>query len=196
MTSSIPNKDSIQKLPKKRQRELEIVRPLRFEMKSSDSTQEMSMHLTYSFRSISEITRFPEALQMANIQALNTVLNPFEPTAAGEADSIPRDDGMSGLFSMAKSFRTSFSKSRFSRKITDEAREEALLKKDTTLKADDSFGDMIHFKQVYRFPYRVASVSNPNARILPDFMGVEIEATMIQMNQDPDFLNIVVTFRE
>lgn len=188
-------KDSIRELSRKEQRKLETLRPLQFEMKSIDSTNGVAMYLTYTFHSISEITRFPEALEIADIQPLNTMLNPIQPTAEGGSDSLKRDDGMDGMFSMAQSFRTSFSRSRFSRKITDKARVEALQKKDTTLKADDSFGDMIQFIQVYRFPFRVKAVSNPNARILPDYKGVEIVADMFQLNQDPEFLDIEVDFR-
>lgn len=189
-------KDSILQLPRKEQRKLEILRPLIFEMKSIDSTQGLAMYFTYKFNSISEIAQFPEALEMANIEALNSMFNPFEPPLGDGADSLRRDDGMAELLSISKSFRTSFSKSRFSRIITDKARGEALQKKDTTLRADDSFGNIISFIQVYKFPLRVRSVSNPNARILPDFKGVEIVANMFQLNQDPDFLNIVVEFQE
>ena len=55
---------------------------------------------------------------------------------------------------------------------------------------------MVRFKQVYRFPYRVKSVNNPHARIMPDFMGVELEANMFEANNDPDFFNIEVVFEQ
>ena len=95
---------------------------------------------------------------------------------------------------MARQFNTSFSKRKFSRAITKEARAEAMVKKDTTIKEDDPFVDMIRFKQVYRFPYKVKSVSNKNARILSDFKGIEIEANMFDFNNDPGFFNIEVVF--
>ena len=64
------------------------------------------------------------------------------------------------------------------------------------MKADDPFADMVKFKQVFRFPYRIRAVSNENAKILSDFKGVELEANMYDINNNPDFFNIEVLFEE
>ena len=62
------------------------------------------------------------------------------------------------------------------------------------MQADDPFADMIRFKQVFRFPYRVKSVSNDRAKILSDFKGIELEANMYDLNNNPDYFNIEVIF--
>ncbi|MBT8185398.1 MAG: hypothetical protein KJN76_11210 [Eudoraea sp.] len=188
-------KDSIAQLPKKEREALETLRPLKFAMNMNEAEKQMKINLIYDFEKFEDISQFAQALEKANIKELKQLDNPMS-GLNGEADldSTDQDNGFSEVFSMAKQFKTSFSKKKFSRTITKEAREEAIAKKDTTIHKDDPFVDMIRFKQVYRFPYKVKSVSNKNARILSDFKGVEIEANMYDMNNDPEFFNVVVVF--
>jgi len=190
-------KDSIAKLSKENQTKLEALRPLQFSMKVNDSAKQMAMQLSYEFKALDDIYKFAEAIKTANIKELNEMTNPMGDFNSDSAtDTIQKKNEMSDLFSMAESFKTTFSNTKFTRKITEKAMADALKKKDTTLKADDPFVDMIRFKQVYRFPYKVKSVSNKNARILSDFMGIEIEANMYELSNDPEFFNVEVEFQK
>lgn len=191
-------KDSIASLSKAEQEKLEALRPLEFAMKMSDTEKKMDMRLTYAFKKLDDIAKFADAVEKADIKELKKGLDPIggmKPTGNTENDSVS-DDGIEDLFKMAESFDTKFSKKGFSRKMTEKAVAEMLKKKDTTMKADDPFADMIRFKQVYKFPYRVRSVNNPNAKVLSDFMGVELEASMFEMNNDPNYFNIEVEFEK
>ena len=190
-------KDSIAKLSKKDQELLESLRPLQIVMKVNDSLKQLDMQMRYSFTKLDDITKFAQAIKKANFKELDKVMSPMgSPIPSTSNDSVQQKEGMGELFSIAESFTTSFSKRKFTRTITEKARTEALQKKDTTMKADDPFADIMRFKQVYRFPYRVKSVSNANAKILSDFMGVELEANMYELNNDPDYFNIEVVFEK
>ncbi len=191
-------KDSIATLSKEEQKRLEALRPLQFAMKMNEEEKQMDMRLTYAFKKLEDISKFAEAVENANIKELKQTMNPMEgmmPSDPAKSDSISKT-GMEDLFNMAESFDTRFNKKRFSRKMTEKAMAELLQKKDTSIKADDPFVDMMRFKQVYRFPFKVKSVSNPNAKILSDFKGVELEANMYQMNNDPEYFNIEVEFEK
>ena len=179
-------KDSISKLaPEERQR-LEVLRPLQVTMKINDSTKQMFMKLNYEFNDLADLNKFAEAVDQANIKELKDMSSP------GEADSTAQNKP--DIFSMAESFDTYFGPDKFTRTITEEARLRAIQQKDTTMAADDPFADMIRFKQVFRFPYRVKAVSNDRAKILSDFKGIELEANMYDLNSNPDFFNIEVIF--
>lgn len=184
-------KDSIAGLTKEEQDRLEKLRPLEVTMKINDSTRQMFMKLAYSFEELSDLKQFAEAIEQSNIKELKDMSAPQEGT---EQDSTGQ--GSPDIFSMAESFDTYFGADKFSRTITEEARERAAQQKDTTMQADDPFADMIRFKQVFRFPYRVKSVNNDRAKILSDFMGIELEANMYDLNNNPDFFNIEVEFEE
>ncbi len=192
-------KDSIATLPKAEQEELEVLRPLKFVMKMKEETKELDMRLIYAFDKIEDLANFAKAVNKANIKEMQSVMDPMAamgaPPSSGN-DSVPEEKGLTDFYSMAQSFHTSFNSAGFSRKVTEAARLELQQKKDTSMKADDPFVDMMRFKQVYRFPYRVKSVSNPNARIMPDFKGVELEANMFEANNDPDFFNLEVVFEQ
>ncbi|WP_411032396.1 hypothetical protein [Spongiimicrobium sp. 3-5] len=190
-------KDSIATLSKEEQGRLEALRPLQFSMKMNEEEKQMDMQLSYVFTTLDDISKFADAIKKADIKELDQMMNPMGDAAAPVAsDTVQKKDDMSAIFSMAESFTTKFSNAGFSRKVTEAAIAEMSLKKDTTLTADDPFSDMIRFKQVYRFPYRVKSVDNDNAKILSDFKGIEIEANMYEMNNDPKYFNIEVSFEE
>ncbi len=188
-------KDSIAQLDPKEQKELELLRPMEFEMKVNDSTQQMLMNLRYSFTNIEELEKFAKAVEQADIKPLKEFTgSEGEEETLAETDSTQQDQP--DVFSMAESFDTYFGKDKFSRTITEEARLRAEKQKDTALTADDPFADMIKFKQVFRFPYRVKAVDNEKAKILSDFKGIELEANMYDLNNNPDFFNIEVLFEE
>jgi hypothetical protein len=190
-------KDSISKLSREDREQLATLRPLQFSMKVNDSAKRMDMHLIYKFKKLEDISKFGDALEKANIRELQAMTDPIPGMAAESPnDSVRKNDGIGELFSISESFQTSFSSKKFTRTVTDKAVAEALKKKDTTMKADDPFADMMRLKQVYRFPYRVKRVNNANARILSDFKGVEIEANMYELNNDPRFFNILVEFEK
>ena len=186
-------KDSIATLSYEEQEKLESLRPLQFAMKLNEGEKQMDMRLAYAFKKIDDITKFADAVKIADIKELNEAMSPL---SSSEKDSVDKNKGTDEFFSMAKSFKTVFSAQGFSRKVTDEAIAEMTKKKDTSLKADDPFVDMIRFKQIYRFPYRIKSVSNKSAKILSDFKGVELEANMYEMSHDPEYFNIEVVFEE
>ncbi len=188
-------KDSIASLSLEEQEKLELLRPLQFSMNANEAESQMKMDLKYAFTTIDDISKFGEAIKLADIKELNEMMNPMGGKEVPQ-DSTEKKDDMDNPFAMSTSFETRFSKTSFSRKMTTEAIEKAMQKKDTTMKKDDPFADAIRFKQVYKFPYKVKSVSNPNAKILSNFMGIEIEANMFEMNNDPKFFNVEVEFEE
>lgn len=188
-------RDSIAQLSPEKQEQLELLRPLQFEMKVNDSTQQMLMNLRYSFKKLEDLDQFAKAVEQADIESLKDITqSENEGEATAETDSTKQDQP--DVFSMAESFDTYFGRDKFSRMITEEARLRAVEQKDTTLTADDPFADMIKFKQVFRFPYRVKAVDNERAKILSDFKGVELEANMYDLSNNPDFFNIEVLFEE
>jgi len=193
-------RDSIATLSKADQKKLEALRPLRFSMKMDEEAKQMKMNLQYSFTTISDIEKFGEVIAAADIKELKS-MNPMgdlaSPSAVeGEGGNASESGGLEELYNIAESFKTSFSGSKFSRTITEEALAKSIKNKDTTMKKDDPFSDMIRFKQVYHFPYKIKSVSNPNAKILSDFKGIELEANMYEMNNDPKFFNLEVIFEQ
>jgi vacuolar-type H+-ATPase subunit I/STV1 len=187
-------RDSIAQLSEEEQARLESLRPLKFEMKVNDTTKQMLMNLRFDFDDIRELEKFAETIEKANIKALDELSETDETQPNSMSDSLQPTN--SGLFEMASSFHTEFSSKKFSRKITDKAREEALKTKDTTMASDDPFADMLKFRQVFRFPYRVRAVDNEKARILSDFKGIELEVNMYDLNNDPDVFNVEVLFEK
>ncbi|NND15753.1 MAG: hypothetical protein HKN89_05470 [Eudoraea sp.] len=184
-------KDSISQLSKEEQERLELLRPLTFVMNMNDSLQKFDMRLSYAFTSLDEIENFSEAVKAANIKELSELGmggSSKDSTQSSEA-SDPSDD----LFGSADAYTTKFSAKGFSRMITAEAREKLIKDKDTT-SGSDAFDDAIIMRQVYKFPYKIKSVDNPNAKIHADFKGVEVEANMMQLNNNPDIFNIKVKF--
>ncbi|MEN8788236.1 MAG: hypothetical protein ABF293_03995 [Flavobacteriaceae bacterium] len=187
-------RDSIALLPEEEQARLQSLKPLKFEMKVNDTTKQMLMNLRYDFTDISELEKFAEMVDNADIKHLDNLTGSDGADQNSETDSLRPSD--SGLFEMASSFKTKFSSRKFSRKITEEARQEALKTQDTSMTSEDPFADMIRFKQVFRFPYRVKAVDNEKARILSDFMGIELEANMYDLNNDPSVFNVEVLFEK
>lgn len=182
-------KDSIAQLPPEEQEKLELLRPLTFRMNVNDSLQKMDMRMSYAFRTLDDIENFSEAVDMANIKELNDM-------GFGGTDSTATDDTGIGqtsedLFGSANAYTTKFNKKGFSRIIKTKSREELIAKRDTS---ESSFADAIVLRQVYKFPYKIKSVDNPLARIHADFKGVEVEANMMQLNNNPDVFNIIVKF--
>ena len=186
-------KDSIAQLDPAEQERLEKLRPLKMRMIVDDSTKQMNIKLSYSFETIDDLKNFSDAVEKADIKELDDITAAGQPQQGMATDSVAKQEE-NNVFDMAESFETKFSSKKFSRKITEEARMDAVKKKDTTMTADDPFADMVRFKQVFRFPYRVKAVDNENAKILSDFKGVELEANMYQINNDPDFFNLEVLF--
>jgi hypothetical protein len=184
-------KDSISQLSKEEQERLELLRPLTFAMNMNDSLQKFDMRMSYAFESLDDIANFSEAVKAANIKELKDLGMGDSQNDSTKSGSDPTDD----LFGSADSYTTKFSSSGFSRMITEEAREKLVKEKDTTSEGD-AFADAIIMRQVYKFPYKIKSVDNANAKIHADFMGVEVEANMMQLNNNPDIFNINVKFEK
>ncbi len=185
-------KDSIAQLDPGEQEKLELLRPMRFAMKVNDSTGEMIMRLYYDFANVNDLSKFAEAIEAADLPELNELMA-NNPDASADSTETSKEPP---LFDMAQAFKTEFNSSGFNRKITEEARERQVKEKDTTLKADDPFVDMIRYKQVFRFPYRVKEVNNERAKILSDFKGIELEANLYEINNNPDIFNLEVKFEK
>ena len=184
-------KDSIAKLPKEEREKLELLRPLTFSMNVNDSLQKMDMRMSYKFKTLDDIENFSEAVNTANIKELNDM--GFGGSESDTTSTEGTDIGKTSedLFGSANAYTTKFSKKRFSRIIKPESRAELIAKRDTS---ESSFADAIVLRQIYKFPYKIKSVDNPLAKIHADFKGVEVEANMMQLNNNPDIFNIEVKF--
>ena len=187
-------RDSIAQLPKDEQMRLQSLKPLKFIMSVNDTTKQMLMNLRYDFMDIKELEKFAETVDKADIKHLNNLTGSDGYGQNKPSDSIKPSD--SGLFEIASSFKTKFSSKKFSRIITEEARQNALKTNDTTMTSDDPFADMIRFRQVFNFPYRVRAVNNEKAKILSNFKGVELEVNMYELNTNPDVFNLEVLFEK
>lgn len=185
-------KDSISQLNEEEQAKLELLRPMKVSMKMNEASGEMVMRIHYAFEDVTALKDLGKALEAAELEELNDAIMG---NTAQVADST-QEGKEQPLFDMVSSFDMNFNARKFSRTITAEAREKQLREKDTTLTQDDPFADMIRYKQIFNFPYRVKEVNNPKARILSDFKGVEIEANLFEMNDNPDFFNLEVLFEK
>lgn len=177
-------KDSISKLSIEKQRELKELENFSFYFKSDAATKDFKMKLIYNFKDISDIQTIGEKLKNKNIKELNLLGNP-------KADE---EDTNNKLFDLAKSYDTKFSRKYFSNKITPEAIKELESKKDTTLTKDIPISDLIKIKMIYHFPYKIKKVRGENAKILPDFKGVEITGNLFDTNNDSHFYDVDVEF--
>ncbi len=97
-------RDSIANLPEEEQARLQSLEPLKFEMKVNDTTQQMLMNVIYDFEDISELEKFAETIENANIQALDELSGAEDPLQNTASDSLQPTN--SGLFEMASSFHS------------------------------------------------------------------------------------------
>lgn len=180
-------KDSIARLSKEKREKIAQLKDFELYMKSDTTTNQLVMNIRYNFKNINDLNKFSEKLKNQDVKELDLFNKQLKPKNKKENSNSDFPD-------FNESFTTTFSSKKFTRKITDKARRDALKKKDTTMKKDNPMSNMIRFKQRFIFPYKIKSVSDKNARILSDFKGIEQEANMFEMNSNPNFFDIEVTF--
>ncbi len=180
-------KDSIAKLSKSEQEKIELLKDFELYMKSDTVTDQLVMKIRYSFEDIKDLEKFSDKLKDQNIKELDIFNKQLKP-------KNKKDTADGGFPDFNESFNTTFSRKKFTRTITAKALEDALKKKDTTMKKDNPMSNMIRFKQRFIFPYKIKSVSNKNVRILSDFKGIEQDANFFEMNNDPKLFDVEIEF--
>lgn len=183
-------KDSIAKLSKKEQEKAALLKDFKLHMKSDTATNQLMMKMVYDFKDIAGLEKFGEKLKDQNFKELDM----FNKKLAGKSKKTTENDNVFEKFDMM--YATSFSKQKFTRKITEKSLNEAIKNKDTSITKDNPMSDMIRFKQRYVFPYKIKSVSNKNARILPNFKGIELQANLFEVNNNPKFFDVEVEFEK
>ncbi len=181
----IEKKDSIQKLSKEEQKKIENLKDFKLYLKSDTLTNQLVMKIAYDFKNVEDIKDFSKKLGNQNIKELQLFTKQIQGNQGQQKSPLPDFNEV---------FETKFSKTTFSSKITQKSLEDAQKKKDTTMTKDNPMANLIRFKQRFVFPYKIKKVSNENVRILPDFKGVEIEANMYEMNNNPKFFDIAIEF--
>jgi len=183
-------KDSIAKLSKEEQKKIAFLKDFELYIKSDTVSKQLKMNIGYQFKDITDLERFNEKLEGQNIKELDIFSSKIKPKS--DKKSKKKDE----FPNFNEDYTTTFSRKKFTRKISDEGLEKALKKKDTTLKKDNPMSDMISFKQRFIFPYKIKSVSNENMKILSDFKGIELEANMYDLNYDPKYFDVEIEFEK
>ncbi len=179
-------KDSISKLSKEKQAKIKELKDFSLNIKADSVSKTFKMKINYNFNNVSELKLFGEKLKGQNIKELDLLTSKTK-NLNSKDDSFP---------DFNKSFNTVFNKDSFSMKITPEAIAEAEKKKDTTMTKDNPMANMIRFKSRYLFPYKIKKVSNKNVRILSDFKGIEINANLFEVNNNPKYFDLEIEFEK
>jgi len=181
-------KDSIAKLSKEEQKKIALLKDFDLYIKADTVSQQLKMNIGYQFKDIADLKRFNEKLEGQNIKELDIFKGKIKPKSDKKSDKKEEFPNFN------EHYTTTFSRKKFTLKITDKGLEEALKKKDTAMKKDNPMADMIRFKQRYLFPYKIKSVSNENTKILPSFKGIELQANMYDLNYNPNYFDVEVEF--
>ncbi len=181
-------KDSIAKLSKEEQEKIAFLKDFELYIKSDSISKQLKMNIGYHFKDIADLKRFNEKLEGQNIKELDIFKGKLKPKSDKKSDKTGE------LPNFNEHYTTTFSRKKFTLKITAKGLEEALKKKDTTMKKDNPMADMIRFKQRYLFPYKIKSVSNKNTKILSSFKGIELQANMYDLNYNPNYFDVEVEF--
>ncbi len=183
-------KDSIAKLSKEEQKKIALLKDFELYIKSDTVSKQLKMNIGYYFKNIEDLERFNEKLEGQNIKEFEIFKSKINPKS--DKKSTKKGD----FYNFNEDYTITFSRKKFTRKITAMGLEKALKKKDTAMKKDDPMADMIKLKQRFIFPYKIKSISNKNTKILSDFKGVEQEANMYDLNYDSKYFDIEVEFEE
>ena len=179
-------KDSIAKLSKEEQEKIAFLKDFELYIKADSVSKQLKMNISYYFKDMNDLGRFHEKLSGQNIKELDIF--------KGKLKSGKKSDKKDDFPDFNEHFISTFSRKKFTRKITAEGLEKALKEKDTTMKKDNPMADMIRFKQRILFPYKIKSVDNKNTKILSDFKGIEQEANMYDLNYNPNYFDVVIEF--
>ncbi|WP_141402410.1 hypothetical protein [Sediminicola luteus] len=183
-------KDSIKLLPAKDQRNLELLRPMKFGYVEDEAAGKMEFALDMPFKNLDNLTEMFTAMGELDGEYLGEMVS-----KGGGKPKEKKKDGDDDFLQMGQSYTTHFSKKNFSRKMTEKARQEFIAQKDSIFGGEmGQFMDMLQIKQVYRFPYKVKSVSNPNAKIGSDFKSVEVTGPLKKMKEELEYFDIEVEF--
>lgn len=178
-------KDSIAQLSIEEQKKIKDLENFSLKIKTDSVTNQFEMKINYLFKDVSELKMFSKKLEGQNIKELELL---SEKTKTLKT----KNDG--GLPDFNKSYNMVFNKKIFSSKISNKGIEEAHKNKDTSLTKNNPMADMIRFKSKYYFPFKIKNISNKNARILPDFKGIEISGNLFEINNDPKYFDVEIEF--
>ena len=183
-------KDSIAKLSKEEQEKIAFLKDFDLYIKSDSISKQLKMNIGYHFKDIADLERFHEKLSGQNIKELDIFSSKIKPKSDKKSDK--KDE----IPNFNEHYTTTFSRKKFTLKISDIGLEEALKKKDTAMKKDNPMADMIRFKQRYIFPYKIKNVNNKNVKILSDFKGIELNANMYDLNYNPKYFDVEIEFED
>ncbi len=187
-------KDSIKKLDKAQQKKLALLKAYDLYIKADTVSSQLKMNIGYEFMDIEDMNDFAKKLDGQDIKELDFFKGQLKDKVSKEETEEGSEGKKKEMIDFNEVFVTAFSSSLFSRKISEKAKKEAEQKKDTTMTADNPMSNLIKFKQRYIFPYKISKLNNNNAKILSDFKGVEIEANLYEMTNNPTFFDVEVAF--
>lgn len=176
-------KDSISNLSKKDRKKINQLKEFSLYIKADSVSQKMQMRINYNFKNSKDLKLFGEKLKGQSIKELELFTN-----------KIQNEEKDADFLNLNTLFDTKFSKRSFSVKLNKEALKDA--KKEKMMTDNNPMADMIRFKTKYIFPYKIKKLSNNNARILPNFKGVEISANLFDMNNNPQYFDIEIEFEK
>ncbi|MFC5048654.1 hypothetical protein ACFSTE_09210 [Aquimarina hainanensis] len=181
-------KDSIATLSKEEQEKLNTLKNYQVAVKMDTVSKEFTFKVDFDFKDIRELKDFAKNLKGMGVNELDRMIPTKEQGGNRDMD----------ITAFTNSFETRFSTQAFERKITEKVYQKAMEKKknDTTTSSvmANPFSKMITFKQIYRFPYKIKSVSNEKARVLPDFKGVELESSFGELDATPRVMDLKIEF--
>ncbi len=186
-------KDSIKKLDKADRKKLEGLAAYDMYIKADTLSKQMKMRLGYVFTDLEDLNRFAEKLEGVEVKELEQFKQQLKGNQAPDTSAVKKPD----LLNFNAYFVTAFSKTKFSRRISDEMIQMFEEKKDTTMTKDNPMSNMIRFKQRYIFPYRIIKVDGGNPekiKILSDFKSVEVEGNVYDISTDPRVFDLEVEF--
>ena len=176
-------KDSISKLSKEERKKLQNLENFSFAIKMDTISDRYEFKIDYSFKNIKDLQQFGQKLKDQDLKDLDFL--------GGKSGKSKQSEKM---LDFNQDYITVFNKKHFSTKISQEAILENEKNRDTTLTKDSPMANMLRFKTVYKFPYKIKSVDNKNARISSDFKGVEIYGNAFDMNNNPHYNDLEIDF--
>ncbi len=188
------HKDSISKLPEEERKELMALKPMSFRVKidTSSTDPQMKMNFNFKFKKLTELTGLGEKLKNVELGKLDkskkTKMKPL-------ADILKLQDR----------FESKMNSNEFTFNISEKALAEINKKKPKKAKSnsekekekknkENPFNKMMKFKQVFKFPYRIKSVSNAKYKISSDFKSIEQDINMVDVENNPKILDVKVEF--
>lgn len=177
-------KDSIAKLSREERKKLEVLKDFSLSVVMDSISNRYEFKIDYSFKNIKDLQLFGDKLKDQNLEDLE-----FLNKKSGNSKQSDK------MLDLNKGYITVFNKRHFSTKISEEAILESEKSRDTTLTEDSPMANLIRFKSVYKFPYKIKSVDNVNAKISSDFKSVEIYGNAYDMNSNPHYYDLEIDFK-